>query len=133
MKSVRHGNALGCDFTTPQWRNDYNFHFNWCNQKTTQIHHLGEQQNIRAAQIEQCKLKVKAKDADLRKKQVYCNQYAKEAQKIRARLNAACQGQDGGEWVSDLKGDFEFCMAKGGAFADLKNGSRLKQISACQT
>ena len=82
MQSVRHSIGLGCDFNTAQWVNDYNFHFNWCNQKTTQIHHLGEQQNIRAAQLEQCKAKVKIRDADLRKKQVYCNQYAKQAQKI---------------------------------------------------
>lgn len=123
--------GLGCGFSGPVWSTDYSFHFNWCNQNTTQIHHLGEQENIRAAQMQQCLQKVKTKDQKFRNKQEYCLKYAKEAQDLRGKLNNACKGQDGGEWPQTLKQDVEFCMAKGGSYADLTNRNRAKQITAC--
>jgi len=124
--------GLGCGFSGPVWSTNYNFHFNWCNQNTTRIHHLGEQENIRAAQMGQCLTKVKAKDQKHRLKEKMCLKYAKAAQKLRGQVNKACKGQDGGEWSQTLKQDVEFCMAKGGSFADLTNNNRVKKIKACK-
>jgi hypothetical protein len=47
---------FGCGFSGPVWSTDFNFHVNWCNQNTTQMHHLTEQQAIRTAALSQCKL-----------------------------------------------------------------------------
>lgn len=125
--------GLGCGFSGPVWSTDFNFHFNWCNQNTTRIHHLGEQENIRAAQMNQCLVKVKKKDQLHRRRELYCVKYAKKAQKLRGQVNQVCKGQNGGEWPQTIKQDVAFCMAKGGDFSDLTNNKRIKQIKTCNT
>ena len=56
ISQVSENNKWGCGFSGPQWSPDFNFHFNWCNQATTQIHHLGEQENFRKSALQQCKI-----------------------------------------------------------------------------
>jgi len=56
IDQVNESTRFGCGFSGPIWSTDFNFHVNWCNQNTTQMHHLTEQQAIRNAALHQCKL-----------------------------------------------------------------------------
>jgi hypothetical protein len=122
--------GLGCGFSGPVWSTDFNFHFNWCN--GVQMADLTREDRNRQAAMNQCKAEVKVKDDLNRNRQKYCLKYANQAQELRNQVNAACKGQDGGEWPKTVKEDVDFCMQKGGAFADLTNNNRLKQINTCQ-
>ncbi len=123
--------GLGCGFSGPVWSTDYNFHFNWCNQNTTQIHHLGEQENIRAAQMQQCLANVKTKDQQHRKKEKGCLAYAKKAVELDAEIRNACPSNSA--WPQNLKAHVDLCMKKGGAqYARIENVKRTGIIAGCK-
>lgn len=131
IAQVKKNIGLGCGFSGPVWSSDYNFHFNWCNQNTTQIHHLGEQENIRKGQMQQCLAKVKLKDQNHRAKEKACLKYAKKAVKLDAEIRDTCQSNSA--WPKDLKTHVQYCMGKGGADkVYIDNVKRTGAIAECR-
>lgn len=131
VKQAKEAKQRGCGFGGPIWSMDYNFHKQWCLRGDVHMANLTQENNKRLAGLNQCKHKSSKNFETHRLKEKKCLAYAKEAQKLREKINKACPSA--GEWPVSLKKDVQYCMQKGGAeYVRIENVKRVGKISKCK-
>jgi len=125
IKEITQAEATGCGYGGNAWRNDYQFHFNWCQSAGVTINDLGREDQARLAALATCKQQHNAALQNPMGNGA-CDFYAKNMVGLAITNATRACGFGGGRFDVNYQAHFNWC--KNGASRDQLR-SELKAAS----